>query len=280
LAVPLTGKELASSIREGAAAGAASLGGRPPGLAVVLVGSDPASESYVAGKQKACLKAGFESTLVRLPAGVALETLLSEIERLNSDPRIDGILCQLPLPGGIPVERVASAIDPGKDVDGFHPWNVGRLWRGEPGLVPCTPAGIMRLLDHYGIPVEGRNAVIVGRSGIVGKPMAALLMAANATVTVAHSRTRDLASVCRGADILVSAVGRPGLMDASFVKEGAVVVDVGMTRTEQGLRGDVDFGSVEPVCGWITPVPGGVGPLTIALLLENTLACRRRSPGI
>jgi methylenetetrahydrofolate dehydrogenase (NADP+)/methenyltetrahydrofolate cyclohydrolase len=279
LAILLSGKELAASIRAAASAGAALLGGRPPGLAVILAGDDPASEAYVSGKQRACDKAGFASTIVRFPASVTLETLLGEIRRLNSDPSVDGILCQLPLPDGIPAEAVAVAIDPRKDVDGFHPYNVGRLWRGEKGLVPCTPAGVMRLLSHYGIPVAGRRAVVVGRSGIVGKPMAALLLAANATVTMAHSRTGDLAGVCRDADILVSAVGQPGLITSSFVKNGAAVVDVGISRIAEGLVGDVDFPSVEPVCGYITPVPGGVGPLTIALLLENTLQCRKGSTG-
>jgi methylenetetrahydrofolate dehydrogenase (NADP+)/methenyltetrahydrofolate cyclohydrolase len=274
LAILLSGKELAASIRNAAAAGAALFISRPPGLAVILAGDDPASEVYVAGKQKACDRAGFKSTILRFSRQVDLSVLVAEICRLNADPEIDGILCQLPLPDGISADEVASAIDPRKDVDGLSPCNVGRLWRGEPGLVPCTPAGIMRLLHHFEVPIEGRRAVIVGRSGIVGKPMAALLLAANATVTVAHSRTVDLPSVCREADILVSAVGIPGLITSSFVRRGAAVVDVGITRTERGLVGDVDFESVEPVCGWITPVPGGVGPLTIALLLENTLACR------
>jgi methylenetetrahydrofolate dehydrogenase (NADP+)/methenyltetrahydrofolate cyclohydrolase len=274
LAILLSGKELAASIRAAAAAGAVPFASRPPGLAVILAGDDPASEVYVAGKKKACDRAGFKSTIIRFSSRVDLRDLVAEIHRLNADPEIDGILCQLPLPDGIPADEIASAIDPLKDVDGLSPFNVGRLWRGEPGLVPCTPAGIMRLLRHFEVPVEGMRAVIVGRSGIVGKPMAALLLAANATVTVAHSRTVDLPSVCREADILVSAVGIPGLVTSSFVRQGAAVVDVGITRTERGLVGDVDFESVEPVCGWITPVPGGVGPLTIALLLENTLACR------
>jgi methylenetetrahydrofolate dehydrogenase (NADP+)/methenyltetrahydrofolate cyclohydrolase len=275
LATLLSGKELAASIRDAAAAGATAIGGRPPGLVVILAGDDPASESYVAGKQKACRKAGFLSTLVRFPSGVGLEDLLAEIDRLNADPEIDGILCQLPMPPHIPVDRIASAIDPRKDVDGFHPLNVGRLWRGEPGLVPCTPAGVMRLLRHFEVPIEGRRAVVIGRSGIVGKPMAALLLSANATVTIAHSRTTGLDSLCREADILVAAAGIPGLVKASFVGRGAAVVDVGISRTPGGLVGDVDFDEVEPACSYITPVPGGVGPLTIALLLENTLLCRK-----
>ncbi len=279
MALLLEGRGLAASIRARVASEAAALGGRPPGLAVILVGDDPASESYVAGKRKACEKAGFVSSVSRFFDSVGPEVLLAEIARLNADPSIDGILCQLPLPGHIPLDAVARAVLPSKDVDGFHPQNVGSLWRGERGIVPCTPAGIMRLLDANGIDPSGRRAVVVGRSGIVGKPVAALLLAANATVTIAHSKTRDLASVCREAYILVTAAGIPGLIGADFVAPGAVVIDVGITRTAGGLAGDVDFESVEPLCSAITPVPGGVGPLTIALLLENTLACRKLAAG-
>ncbi len=246
----------------------------PPGLAVVLVGDDPASRSYVKFKEKACARAGFRSVVHELPPDVPEAGLLALLDRLNRDPEVHAILCQLPLPPGIPASRVAAAIDPIKDVDGFHPENVGRLWRGEDCIVPCTPLGIMRLLADAGVVIRGRRAVVIGRSVIVGRPMAALLLQADATVTIAHSKTPDLAGCCRGADILISAAGVPGLVTEGFVREGAVVVDVGTSSVEGRLRGDVDFDAVLGRASFVTPVPGGVGPLTIALLMENTLRCR------
>ncbi len=271
----LSGRKLAREVRESLAREISASSRRPPGLAVIVVGNDPASAVYVSMKEKACAKAGIESRIIRLPDTVSLEELLNRIRRLNEDDSVDGILCQLPLPPGISPGVVASAILPRKDVDGFHPVNVGKLWRGEEGLFPCTPLGIIALLDRYGIAMDGIDAVVVGRSNIVGKPMAAMLLRRNATVTLAHSHTRDLAGLCSGADLLVSAVGKPGFITPDFVKEGATVVDVGITRTPDGLAGDVDFQSVSAVCGAITPVPGGVGPLTIAFLLENTVKAWR-----
>lgn len=246
--------------------------GSVPGLAVLLVGDDPASSVYVARKEKACRKIGIRSTVVRLPAEAGEGAVLEAVARLNRDSSVHGILCQLPLPPGIDHHRVASAVLPEKDVDGFHPLNVGRLWRGEDGLFPCTPLGIMGLLHRHRIPLEGRNAVVIGRSNIVGKPMAALLLHENCTVTLAHSRTRDLPGLSRTADILVAAVGRPGMIGGSWVKPGAAVIDVGINRLEDGtLSGDVRFEEAEAVAGAVTPVPGGVGPLTIAFLLRNTV---------
>ncbi len=275
----LDGKKVAQAIREDVAKKAAELRslGLTPGLTVILVGDDPASEVYVGQKEKACREAGFKSDLLKLPGSATQEELLSVIGRLNGDPAVHGILVQLPLPRGIDPEAVLEAIDPAKDVDGFHPVNVGHLVAGIPCMVPCTPLGVIRMLEAYGIEMAGRHAVIVGRSAIVGKPMAALLLAKDCTVTVCHSRTPDLASFTRQADILVAAVGRPKLVTADMVKPGAVVVDVGINRLETGLVGDVDFETVREVAGWITPVPGGVGPLTIAMLLENTLTAAVRS---
>jgi methylenetetrahydrofolate dehydrogenase (NADP+)/methenyltetrahydrofolate cyclohydrolase len=266
----LSGRKLAREVRREVAARVSSLD-RPPGLAVVLVGEDEASQVYVSYKEKACRKAGVRSTVVRLPADVSREELLGRVEELNGDDTVDGVLVQLPLPGHLSASEVASAVLPEKDVDGFHPRNVGSLWRGEEGLFPCTPTGVMALLDRHRIDPEGMRAVIVGRSDIVGKPLAAMLLAANATVTLAHSRTRDLPGLTSQADLLVSAVGRPGMIGAGHVRRGAVVVDVGISRTESGLAGDVDFEAAEPLASAITPVPGGVGPLTIAFLLRNTL---------
>ena len=275
MAQVLSGKKLARSIRRTVAAEVERMEGPPPGLAVVLVGEDEASRVYVSYKEKACRKAGIRSTVVRMPRDASREQLMARIDALNSDDSVDGMLVQLPLPDHLSASEVASAVVPEKDVDGFHPQNVGRLWRGEDGLFPCTPTGIMALLDHAGIAPEGMRAVIVGRSDIVGKPLAAMLLAANATVTLAHSRTRDLPGLASRADLLVSAVGVPGIIGPGHVKEGAVVVDVGISRTEDGLAGDVDYGAVEPLASAITPVPGGVGPLTIAFLLKNTLKARK-----
>lgn len=274
MAILLSGRDLARRIEAEAKERAAAFGDEPPGLAVVLAGDDPASRGYVRSKRKACARNGIESHLVEMPPDSTQQAVLAEIAALNSDTSVDAILCQLPLPSGISPSVVASAVDPSKDVDGFHPMNVGRLWRGEDCLLPCTPAGIMRLLSEYGIKPEGRHAVVLGRSTIVGKPMAAMLLAANATVTVAHSRTADLQSLCRSADILVSAVGVPGLIRGSWVREGAVVIDVGTTYVDGSPHGDVLFEEVEPVASHLSPVPGGVGPLTIAMLMSNTVRCR------
>ena len=242
-----------------------------PGLAVILVGDNPASKVYVGQKEKGCLEAGFASFLHRLPDSTTQEELLDLIGRLNGDASVHGILVQLPLPRQIDPDTVLAAIRPEKDVDGFHPVNVGRLVAGLPACEPCTPKGILRLLKSTGIPLAGKEAVVIGRSNIVGKPVALMLLAESATVTVCHSRTKDLAEHVRRADILVAAIGKPRFVTADMVKEGAVVVDVGINRLEEGLVGDVDFGPVSEKAAWITPVPGGVGPMTIAMLLENTL---------
>lgn len=271
MALILSGKELA---REVADSIRTRLSGTPvvPGLAVILVGDDPASEVYVASKEKACRRTGIRSTVIRHPAVADEASVIQSILELNGDPAVHGILCQLPLPRGIDRHRIASAVLPEKDVDGFHPENVGRLWRGQDGLFPCTPLGVMGLLHRHGIALEGMHAVVLGRSDIVGKPMAAMLMRADCTVTVAHSRTRDLPGLCRSADLLVSAVGRPGMVRGDWVKPGAVVVDVGINRLPDGsLAGDVCFDEAEAVAGAISPVPGGIGPLTIAYLLLNTV---------
>lgn len=243
-----------------------------PGLAVVLVGEDPASAVYVRNKHRACTEVGIYSEMHVLPADTTEEKLLSLIEQLNQDKRIHGILVQLPLPKHISEKRVLHAIAPNKDVDAFHPWNVGQLFLGEPTFLPCTPAGIITLLHHYGISPDGKRCVVVGRSNIVGKPMAMLLLAENGTVSICHSHTQNLAAYTRDADILVVAVGKPLFMTGEMIKKGAVVIDVGIHRSSEGkLCGDVDFSSVEPHAGAITPVPGGVGPMTIAMLLRNTL---------
>lgn len=273
----LSGRKFAKEVRRNLAEEISKIGGRPPGLAVVIVGDDPASRVYVSMKEKACGKVGINSTVVRLDESVSQEELLQQIDRLNQDPSVEGILCQLPLPGQISADIVASVILPEKDVDGFHPENVGRLWRGEDGLFPCTPVGIIALMKHHSIDIDGADAVIVGRSNIVGKPMAALLLRENATVSLAHSHTSDLQGLCRKADILIAAVGRPRFITREFVKPGATVIDVGISRTDDGLVGDVDFDNVADVCGAITPVPGGVGPLTIAFLLSNTVKAWKRN---
>lgn len=248
--------------------------GVTPGLAVIIVGDNPASKVYVANKEKGCHETGIYSEVIRMPEETTKEELLREIHRLNHDDKIHGILVQLPLPKQIQAEEEAilEAIDPKKDVDGFHPINVGNLSIGKDALVPCTPHGCIRMLEMAGIPIAGKHAVIIGRSNIVGKPMAQLLLSRNATVTVCHSRTANLAEITRQADILVAAVGRPYFVTADMVKEGAVVIDVGINRLEnKKLVGDVDFANVEPIAGAITPVPGGVGLLTIAMLMQNTV---------
>ncbi|KFO68333.1 5,10-methylene-tetrahydrofolate cyclohydrolase [Smithella sp. SCADC] len=243
-----------------------------PGLAVVLVGEDPASQVYVGKKAKACAEVGFLSREYKLPAETSEAKLLSLINDLNKDHLIHGILVQLPLPEQISTEKIIAAIDPHKDVDGFHPYNVGGLVTGSPLFIPCTPRGIMELIARTGIDLKGKEAVVVGRSNIVGKPIALLLLAQHATVTICHSRTKDLPSVTRRADVLIAAIGKPQMIKANMVKEGAVVIDVGVNRLENGkLAGDVDFNEVAPKASFITPVPGGVGPMTIAMLMKNTL---------
>lgn len=301
----LDGKAHAAEIRAEVAAAVrrrVDAGHRPPGLAVILVGDDSASQVYVGSKERAAREAGFTSRTVRLPETVSAAELTDEVERLNDDPEIDGFLIQLPLPAGLPQTELLDRVRPNKDVDGFHPVNVGRLWLDRDSFAPATPTGIVELLRREQIPLEGRHAVVVGRSAIVGKPLAALLLRQQCTVTVCHSRTRDLAAHCRQADLVVAAVGRAGLIGPEHVQEGAVVVDVGIHRlTERAeverffpgdagrlatlerrgsvLTGDVDFARVAPLAGAITPVPGGVGPLTVAMLLVNTLrAAELRAP--
>jgi methylenetetrahydrofolate dehydrogenase (NADP+)/methenyltetrahydrofolate cyclohydrolase len=269
----LDGKKLATDVRANIAQEIEQLKtkGIIPGLAVVLVGEDPASQVYVRNKEQACQTVGINSFMYRLPADTNQDTLLELIQELNTNPAVHGILVQLPLPRQIDPDIVLQAIDPAKDVDGFHPFNVGRLMAGLKTFVPCTPRGIMHLLAAYNIPLAGKHAVVVGRSNIVGKPMAHLLLARDATVTICHSKTTRLKDFTKSADILVAAVGRPRLIIADMVKPGAVVVDVGINRLPEGLVGDVDFDAVKEVASYITPVPGGVGPLTIAMLLQNTM---------
>lgn len=275
----IDGKAVSLAVKEELKARISELAGegkRIPCLAVIIVGDNPASRSYVRGKIKAAEFVGMDSRLIELPENVQEEALLKEIAALNADPLVDGILVQLPLPAHICEDRVIDAISVEKDVDGFHPQNVAALWLGRPCIVPCTPKGIIHLIRSTGVEVSGRKAVVVGRSNIVGKPVAKLLLDLNATVTIAHSRTRDLAALTREADILVAAVGRPRMIKGDMVKPGAVVIDVGINRTEDGhLVGDVDFESASAVAGWITPVPGGVGPMTIAMLMQNTLEAYR-----
>ena len=272
-AIIMDGKAVSALVRREVKERAALLAskGVKPGLAVVLVGDDPASQVYVRQKEKACNEVGFASFMRYLPASTDERELLDLIDGLNSDPAVHGILVQLPLPKHIDKDRVAEAIRPEKDVDGFHPINVGRLTLGIETMEPCTPKGIVYLLEHYGINIEEKRAMVVGRSNIVGKPVSLLLLSRNATVTVCHSRTKDLPDVTRQADILVAATGKPKMIDSSMVKGGAVVVDVGITRTQSGLIGDVDFDAVKEVASYITPVPGGIGPMTIAMLLLNAL---------
>ena len=267
----LDGKALATKIKERVRAQGLALP-RKPGLAVVLVGDNPASRVYVTSKRRDCEECGFYSEEYALLASTTQEELLELVHTLNARADIDGILVQLPLPKHLDEQKVIEAIDPAKDVDGFHPVNAGNLLIGRPGFLPCTPAGVMELLDEYGIDPAGKKAVVVGRSNIVGKPMALLLLRRDATVTVCHSKTPDLAGICREADILVAAVGRRGLITADMVKPGAVVVDVAMNRDENGkLCGDVDFDAAADKAAYMTPVPGGVGPMTRAVLMENTL---------
>ena len=252
--------------------------GLVPGLVVILVGENPASQVYVRNKERSAIAAGFQSEVVRVPETITQEELLELISKYNQDPAWHGILVQLPLPKHIDEEAVLLAIDPEKDVDGFHPLNMGRLWSGHPVMIPSTPAGIMEMFHEYGIELEGKNAVVIGRSNIVGKPMAQLLLAKNATVTLTHSRTHNLAQIASKADILVVAIGRAKFVTADFVKPGAVVIDVGMNRDENGkLCGDVDYDAVAPVASHITPVPGGVGPMTITMLMEQTYQAALRS---
>ena len=245
--------------------------GVTPHLAVVLVGEDPASQVYVRNKENGCIKAGIRSTVIRLEEDCTQQELEETVKRLNADASVDGILVQLPLPKHLNEASVLRLIDPDKDVDGFHAMNSGRLMNGQPGFVPCTPLGVMKLLEAYGIDTAGKHAVVIGRSNIVGKPMAMLLLRANATVTICHSRTQNLADITRQADILVAAVGRANFVTADMVKAGAAVIDVGINRVDGKIVGDVDFDAVSGVAGYITPVPGGVGQMTIAMLLANTL---------
>jgi methylenetetrahydrofolate dehydrogenase (NADP+)/methenyltetrahydrofolate cyclohydrolase len=254
--------------------------GVTPGLAVILVGEDPASESYVSMKERDCAAVGITSFDDRQPETISQQQLEDIVQTCNDDPAVHGILVQMPLPSHLDPEAAIARIHPDKDADGFHPVNLGRLVRGVPGFRACTPWGVMRMLDHYGIEPAGKRAVVVGRSTIVGKPQALMLLERDATVTICHSRTRDLAAVCREADILVAAVGRPFMIDASFVKPGAVVIDVGINRTDAGLVGDVDFDSVSQVAGYLTPVPGGVGPMTRAMLVHNTARAAAHAAGI
>jgi len=270
----LDGKALAARLRTeltGEAARLAETGVRP-GLAVVLVGDDPASQIYVRNKTAACAQVGIKTFDHRLPATTTVDELLALVATLNADPAVDGILVQLPLPAGLDARRVLFAVDPRKDVDGIHPENVGRLLLGQPRFVACTPFGVMKLIAEAGLPLAGANAVVVGRSNMVGKPMAALLLGADATVTVCHSRTRDLAAVVARADLVVAAVGRAEMIRGDWIKPGAVVIDVGINRTAEGkLLGDVEFAAAAARASAITPVPGGVGPMTIAMLLANTI---------
>lgn len=282
-ATVIDGKAFAAGLRERVAAGVAAFStaaGRAPGLAVVLVGDDPASQVYVRSKHKATVAAGMESFERRLPADTGQAELLALVAELNADPAVDGILVQLPLPAQIDADAVIAAIDPDKDVDGFHPVNAGRLASGLDGFVPCTPLGCLMLLKDRLGSLSGLDAVVIGRSNIVGKPMAQLLLRESCTVTIAHSRTRDLPAVVRRADIVVAAVGRPEMVRGDWLKPGATVIDVGINRVDGKLVGDVAFESTLSVAGAITPVPGGVGPMTIAVLLRNTLLAAHRRAGI
>ncbi|HEP1375958.1 TPA: bifunctional methylenetetrahydrofolate dehydrogenase/methenyltetrahydrofolate cyclohydrolase [Streptococcus pyogenes] len=277
----IDGKALAQKMQQELAAKVNNLKqkkGIAPGLAVILVGDDPASQVYVRNKERAALTVGFKSETVRLSEFICQEELIAVIERYNADNTIHGILVQLPLPNHINDKKIILAIDPKKDVDGFHPMNTGHLWSGRPLMVPCTPSGIMELLREYNVNLEGKHAVIIGRSNIVGKPMAQLLLDKNATVTLTHSRTRQLEEVCRCADVLIVAIGQGHFITKQYIKKGAIVIDVGMNRDDNGkLIGDVAFDEVAEVAAKITPVPGGVGPMTIAMLLEQTYQSALRS---
>ena len=279
----IDGKAVSASVKEAVAKEAVALKekGILVGLAVVIVGNDPASRVYVNNKKKACAACGIESYEYALPEETTEEELLALVEKLNGDPAVNGILVQLPLPRQIDEHRIIEAISPKKDVDAFHAVNVGKIMIGDFDFLPCTPSGCMDLIDSTGVPVEGKRCVVIGRSNIVGKPMAMLLLHRNGTVTICHSKTKNLKEICREADILVAAVGRPNFVTADMVKEGAVVIDVGMNRLENGkLCGDVDFEGVSKVAGWITPVPGGVGPMTIATLMRNTLTAAKLQNGM
>jgi len=275
----LDGKMIAGCVRAGVAKDVAAFAlqfdGAVPGLATILVGDDPASAVYVNGKQKACREVGMNAFHFPLPDDTAREAVVALIEQLNADPAVSGILCQLPVPDHLDGVELTGLIDATKDVDGLTPLSAGLLALGREGLRPCTPSGVMALLEAAGAELEGAEAVVIGRSNLFGKPMAQLLLGANATVTTCHSRTRDLAAVCRRADVLIAAVGRARMVEAGWVKPGAIVIDVGMNRTQDGLAGDVDYDAVRQVAAAITPVPGGVGPMTIAFLLRNTLQAAR-----
>ena len=277
----IDGKLISAQIREELAEETKAFiaeSGVTPGLAVIIVGEDPASQVYVRNKRRACEQIGYYSEAYELPATTTQEELMALVRRLNGEEKIHGILVQLPLPKHLDEHEVLLAIDPKKDVDAFHPTNVGHIMIGDYDYLPCTPAGVMALLEKSGISPAGKEVVVVGRSNIVGKPQAMLMLHANATVTVCHSRTVDLPAVCRRADILVAAIGKADFFTADYIKEGAVVIDVGMNRRADGkLTGDVDFASVEPKASYITPVPGGVGPMTITMLMKNTLTAARRA---
>ena len=277
----IDGKTLALSLREEIGKDVAQLVNQTsvkPGLAAILVGDDPASAVYVRNKKTACDKAGLYVDEHKLPATTTQNELLSLIEQVNANPKIHGILVQLPLPKHIDSKVVLEAVSPEKDADGFHPYNVGRLVEGNPHFVPCTPKGVIKMIESTGQSIEGKRAVVIGRSNIVGKPVALLLMHANATVTVGHSKTKDLPAVCREADIVVAAIGRPHFVTCDMIKAGAIVIDVGINRLDDGrLVGDVDFENVKEHASWISPVPGGVGPMTIAMLLKNTLEAAQRT---
>jgi methylenetetrahydrofolate dehydrogenase (NADP+) / methenyltetrahydrofolate cyclohydrolase len=278
-ATVIDGKAVAASVRERVKAEVEELAGelgRPPGLATVLVGDDPASAIYVRRKREACEEVGIHSIHHEPDGSISQEDLLELVGELNEADEVDGILVQLPLPEQIDADAIVSALDPAKDVDGLTPTSAGHLARGEPGLVPCTPRGVMELLSSAGVDPAGKEAVIVGRSNLVGRPLFSLLLGAHATVTVCHSKTADLGEVCRRAEILIAAAGRPRLIGAEMIRPGATVIDVGTNRTDEGLVGDVDFEAAREVAGAITPVPGGVGPMTIAMLLANTVQAARR----
>lgn len=279
----IDGKALAQSIKENIAREVAALkeNGVTPGLAVILVGDDPASKVYVNNKKKACAQVGIYSEEYLLPADTDEKTLLDLIAKLNADKNISGVLLQAPIPPHLDYRKTSETISPDKDVDAFHPYNVGKIMIGDFDFVPCTPAGVIELIKSTGTEIAGKNCVVIGRSNIVGKPQAMLLLKENGTVTVCHSKTKDIASFTRGADILVVAVGKAGFVNGDMIKPGAVVIDVGMNRNAEGkLCGDVDFASAEPVAAYITPVPGGVGPMTVTMLLKNTVKAAKLANGI
>jgi methylenetetrahydrofolate dehydrogenase (NADP+)/methenyltetrahydrofolate cyclohydrolase len=274
MATLLDGKGLAKKVREALAGRVSDIQaslGRAPGLSVILVGEDPASAVYVRNKERAATAMGLKSEIIHLPADSTQEQVLAEVERLNNDPSVDGFMVQLPLPAGLDENAIMQAIAPDKDADGLHPTNLGRLLAGMDAPRPCTPFGVMELLSEGGVELEGRHAVVIGRSTIVGKPQALLLLEKNATVTICHSRTQNLADEVRRADVVVAAVGRPHFVKGDWVKPGAAVVDVGINRVDGKLVGDVDFDAVQSHAGWITPVPGGVGPMTVAMLMKNAV---------